>query len=101
VALARRIAGAGGEVAQARTDVRRRIAASADAILAGVFALCVKTKNFHWQRARIFLRSLSIDWSDKAVALCMVSTASISGVFSQLHAAGVAEVLQNFELTTA
>jgi NAD(P)-dependent dehydrogenase (short-subunit alcohol dehydrogenase family) len=92
-ALARRIAEGGGEVAYARTDVRRRIAAAVNAILADVFALYVKTKNFHWQRARIFLRSLSIDWSDKAVALCRLSTASISGIFSQLHATGVAEAL--------
>lgn len=72
-ALARRIAGADGEVVYARTDVRWRIAAAVNAILADVFALYVKTKNFHWQRARIFLRSLLIDWSDKAVALCMMS----------------------------
>ena len=93
MALARRIAGAGGEVAYARTDVRRRIAAAVNAILADVCALYLKTKNFHWQRARISLRSLSINWSDKAVALCMVNTASISGIFAQLEAASVAEAL--------
>jgi hypothetical protein len=73
--------------------VRRRIAAVVNAILADVFALYVKTKNFHWQRARIFLRALSIDWSDKALALRRLITASISGIFSQLHATSVAEAL--------
>jgi hypothetical protein len=43
---------------------------------------------------------LSIDWSDKAITLCITITASISGIFSQLDATSVAEALENFLLIT-
>jgi hypothetical protein len=40
------------------------------------------------------------DWSDNVFALCIVSTASMRGVFSELDAANIAEMFEHFQLAT-